>query len=211
LHRELGLNVALVVLPMHGPRQTPGTSRGEGFMSIDLIDSVHGMAQAAFDTRSVIGWIRAQDGRVPIGVYGISLGGYAASLVASLEDDLACVVAGIPATDIPDLYRRHSTAAIRRRAFASGALGPEADAVHGVVSPLVLAPRVPKERRFIFAGAGDRMSTATQARRLWEHWDRPRISWYQGGHIGSVMAGAAQGFVASALAESGFAAAIRPG
>jgi pimeloyl-ACP methyl ester carboxylesterase len=203
LQRDLKLNVAAVVLPMHGPRQTPGTSRGEGFMSIDLVDSIHGMAQAAHDARSVIRWIRAQDRDAPIGVYGLSLGGYVAALTASLERDIACVIAGVPATDLPDLYRRHSPTHVRLRAYKAGALGPQADAVNRVVSPLALTPQVPKERRYIFAGAGDRMSTAGQARRLWEHWDRPRIAWYPGGHIGFFLAGAVQRFIAEALEESG--------
>ncbi len=205
LHRGLGMNLAMVVLPLHGPRQDPGTSRGEGFMSIDLIDSVHGMAQAAYDARSAIRWIRATSGDVPVGVYGISLGAYVASLVASLEPDLACVIAGIPATDIPDLYRRHGTPAVRRRAVEAGALGPDVDSVHRVVSPLVLAPKPPRQRRFIFAGVGDRMSTAEQATRLWEHWNRPKIAWYPGSHIGFFMASSVSRFLAEALRESGLA------
>lgn len=206
LHWTLGLNVAVVVLPLHGPRQAPGRHRGEGFMSIDLVDSVHGLAQAAWDVRSVIRWIRASSrSDVPVGVYGISLGGYAAALVASLEERLHCAIAGIPATDLPDLYRRHSPPYVRRRAFQSGALGPQADAVHSVMSPLTLRPLVERRRRFIFAGVGDRMSTAGQARRLWEHWDRPAIEWYPGGHIGFFMAGAVQRYVTSALVDSGLA------
>lgn len=205
LHSQLGLNVAAVVLPMHGPRQEPGTSRGEGFMSIRLLDSVHGMAQAASDARSVIRWIRSAEPGAAVGVYGVSLGGYVTALVASLETGLACAIAGIPATDIPGLYRRHSPAHVRRRAYETGALGPDADAVHSVVSPLVLEPKVARDRRYIFAGVGDRMSTAGQARRLWEHWDRPRIEWYPGGHIGFFFAGSVQRFVLEALSESGLA------
>lgn len=206
LHWTLGLNVAMVVLPVHGPRQAPGRHRGEGFMSIDLVDSVHGLAQAAWDTRSVVRWIRATTGpEVPVGVYGISLGGYVSALVASLEDSLQCAIAGIPVTDLPALYRRHSTPAVRRRAFQSGALGRLADEVHSVVSPLVLPPVVPAGRRWIFAGVGDRMSTAGQARRLWEHWGRPPIEWYPGGHIGFFLAGGVQRYVTAALAGSGLA------
>lgn len=211
MHRAMGLNVAMVVQPLHGPRQAPGRHRGEGFMSIDLVDSVHGLAQAAWDVRSVIRWIRSESHPdAAVGVYGISLGGYVAALVASLEGGLAAAIAGIPATDIPDLYRRHSTPHVRRRAFASGALGPEADAVHSVVSPLVLTPRLAPERRFIFAGVGDRMSTAGQALRLWEHWDRPSIEWYPGGHIGFFMAAPVQRYVTGALASSGLVGASSP-
>lgn len=205
LHSELGLNVATLVLPLHGPRQRPGAQRGEGFMSIDLIDSVHGLAQSAFDARSVIRWIRAESGEVPVGIYGVSLGGYVSALVASLEPGLACAIAGIPVTDLPDLYRRHSTPHVRQRAFGSGALGPRADAVHRVVSPLAMPAKLPGERRYIFAGAGDRMSTAGQAHRLWEAWGRPKIQWYHGGHIGFFMAGSVRQFVNDALTESGLA------
>jgi hypothetical protein len=71
------------------------------------------------------------------------------------------------------------------------------------VSPLVLEPKPERDRRFLFAGIGDRMSTSRQARRLWEHWDRPRIEWYSGGHVGFFFAGRISRFVEDALAESG--------
>jgi hypothetical protein len=204
MHRNLGINQALVVLPLHGPRQIPGSRRGEGFMSVALVDSLHGFAQTAWDTRSVIRWIRSTSGPdVPIGVHGVSLGGYSSALVASLESGLACAIAGIPATDIPDLFLRHSPPHVRRRALETGALGPEARSVHSVVSPLVLKPKVARPRRYIFAGVGDRMSTAVQARRLWEHWDRPSIEWYPGGHIGFFMTARVQRYVTAALTESG--------
>ena len=205
LHWELGLNVLCPVLPLHGPRQEPSSEMGEGFMSINLIDSLHGMAQAAWDVRRFVQWIRATSGEVPIGIQGISLGGYVAALVACLEDRLTCVIAGIPATDMPDLYRRHSSPDVRQRAAAAGALGPKADAVYSVVSPLVLSPRLPRDRRFIFAGSGDRLSTSRQARRLWDHWERPRMAWYAGGHIGFWWAGAVNEFVTTALIDSGLA------
>lgn len=204
LHWDLGINLAMVVLPLHGPRQAPGRHRGEGFMSIALIDSVHGFAQAAWDTRSVIRWIRANSAPgVAVGIHGVSLGGYSSALVASLEEGLSCAIAGIPATDIPDLFLRHSPPHVRRRSLETGALGPEAKAVHSVVSPLVLRPKVARPSRYIFAGVGDRMSTAAQARRLWEHWDRPSIEWYPGGHIGFFMTVRVQRYVTAALSESG--------
>ncbi len=206
LRNELGLNVLMPVLPLHGPRQRPDANAGEGFMSIDLIDSLHGFAQSACDVRTAIRWIRFHDPAAQVGLYGLSLGGYVVALTAGLEADLACVIAGIPATDIVDLYRRHSPAGVRRQARESGAIGPEATAVHRVVSPLVLEPKPAKERRFLFAGVGDRMSTAAQARRLWEHWDRPAMAWYPGGHVGFFWAASVNRFVEDALVTSGLAA-----
>jgi dienelactone hydrolase len=206
LSHDLGLNLLVPVLPLHGPRQKPGANGGEGFMTIDLVDALHGFAQAAWDIRSAIRWIRFHDPDAEVGIYGISLGGYTAALTASLEEDLACVIAGIPATDIVDLYRRHSPLNVRRKALASGALGPTAVDVHRVVSPLVLQPKPARDRRFLFAGIGDRMSTSRQARKLWEHWDRPQMAWYPGGHVGFFFAGDISRFVDGALAASGLVA-----
>jgi acetyl esterase/lipase len=177
--------------------------RGEGFMSVDLVDSVHGLAQSAWDVRRAIAWLRATKDAEQIGVYGLSLGGYVAALVASLEADLACVIAGIPCTDLPSLYLRHSPRPIRRLAAEHGALGPMASEVHRVVSPLAMSPLVAAARRFIFGGLGDRMSTFDQARRLWEHWDRPPLGAYNGGHVGFFFSGTARSFVADALRQTG--------
>ena len=209
LTRELGLNLLLPVLAMHGPRQEPGSNVGEGFMSINLVDSVHGLAQSACDVRSAIRWVRASAGDVPIGIYGISLGGYVAALTASLEEGLACVIAGVPATDMADLYRRHSSPGVRQRALEAGALGPMADAVTSVVSPLVLEPKPPRHRRYVFAGIGDRMANFDQAHRLWTHWGTPRMTWYPGGHVGFFWDSGVSAFVDDALVESGLAPGCR--
>ena len=200
LHRR-GINVIVPVLPLHGPRAS-GRVRGEDLMTIDLVDSMHGMAQATWDMRRVIRWLRETHGARHVGIIGYSLGALVASLVASVEDDLACVIAGIPVVDLPDLFRRHSPARIARLADAYGVLGQAADDVHRVVSPLAMDCRVPFERRFLFAGLGDRMSTFGQARRLWLHWDRPTLTTYAGGHVGFYWSGAVKRLVDDAISRS---------
>jgi pimeloyl-ACP methyl ester carboxylesterase len=208
LHRQ-GLNVFLPVLPSHGPRATSAV-RGAGFMSVDLVDSVHGLSQSAWDVRRGIRWLREKHRADHIGLYGLSLGGYVAALVACLEPDLACVIAGIPCTDFPALYRRHSPKWVRSAAEAHGALGPVASEVHRVVSPLAMAPVVDRSARFIFGGLGDRMSTFAQARRLWEHWEHPPLGAYNGGHVGFFFSGPAREFVSDALRSTGLLAPSVP-
>ena len=200
LHR-LGINVAVVVLPLHGPRAS-GRVRGEDLMTIDMVDSLHGMAQATWDARRLIRWLREREGAQRVGIMGQSLGGLVTALVASLDPDLACAVAGIPVVDLPDLFRRHSPPEIARRAEQFGVLGPLADQVHRVVSPLAMSCAVPPERRYIYAGLGDRMSTFGQARRLWLHWDRPALATYPGGHIGFYWAGSVKRLVTGAMTQS---------
>jgi len=200
----LGVNVAVPVLPLHGPRAS-GSTRGEGLMTIDLVDSMHGLAQAAWDVRMLIASLRRDYGARRVGLFGHSLGGCVVALTAALEDDLACVIAGIPVVDLPDLFRRHSPPEIASRAYRQGVLGPSADLVHRVISPLSMPCRVPVDGRYVFAGLGDRMATFGHARRLWLHWERPALATYHGGHVGFFWSATVKRFVDEALVRSGLA------
>lgn len=181
LHHKFGLNLALPVLPLHGPRRMAKRS-GEGFLTGDFLDTVHAEAQAMWDIRRLLGWIRAQ-GAPSVGLYGLSLGGYNAALLAALESNIACAIAGIPATDFSRLAWRHGAPLEVNYAEHRGLVHDEVRELMQVVSPLALTPRVAAERRYIFAGVSDRIVPADQPRDLWRHWERPRIVWYQGSHL----------------------------
>lgn len=202
LHRELGVNVIMPALPLHGPRRITRIS-GEAMLSFDLIDALHALTQGIWDLRRILSWVHTQDPQ-GIAVYGVSLGAYAASLLSGLNDDIDAVVAGIPVVDFPTLFETHAPHVIRLRGLEHEILGSTADAVHSVVSPLSFAPRVPKEGRFIFAGLGDRMATPAQAHRLWKHWDEPSICWYPGNHMGYLWSGAVKDYLTASLRKSGF-------
>ncbi len=180
LHRKLGLNVMLPVLPLHGPRKS-GWRSGDGFFG-DYLDTIHAEAQSMWDLRRLLSWIR-RDGRPAVGAYGLSLGGYNVSLLAALDDELSCVVAGIPATDFAHLGWRLSSPLEIRHAEKLGVVRDDVQLALSVVSPLALRPRVPFDGRYIFGGAADRIVTPDQVRNLWEHWERPRIVWYEGSHL----------------------------
>ena len=179
-HRRLGFNLLIPVLPLHGPRSI-GRS-GDGFLSGDLLDTIHAEAQAMWDLRRLLAWIRAGS-EAPIGVYGLSLGGYTTALLASLDDGLACAVAGIPATDFARTFFRHGGPWQERAVLHAGLSQLAMADVLRVVSPLALAPKVPHERRAIFGGVADRLVPPDQVRDLWRHWGEPRIAWYQGSHL----------------------------
>lgn len=184
LRDELGYNVALPVLPMHGPRSRPG-SRLDGFLTFDLMDAVHGVAQSLWDVRALIRWIRGAGGE-RIGVHGVSLGGYTTTMLAGIEDDLDFAMAGVPFADVASLYAMHAPPVLRHQATSHGLLGHGTHRVHRVISPMALEPRVPLERRAVYGGLGDRMSTARQAHRVWRHWGEPAHTWYEGNHVGFV-------------------------
>jgi len=204
LHRELGLNVIMPVLPLHGPRRVTRMS-GEAMLSFDLIDALHALAQSAWDLRRVLTWVQAQE-PVGIALYGVSLGAFVASLLIGLVDGIDTVIAGVPVVDFPTLFETHAPHTIRLRGLEHEILGGTAEAVHSVVSPLSFAPRVQRDHRFIFAGMGDRMATPAQAGRLRAHWADPTTCWYAGNHVGYLWSGAVREFLTDSLRSTGFIA-----
>jgi dienelactone hydrolase len=204
LHRELGLNVIFPVLPLHGPRKV-GRRSGDGFFSIRFMDMVHAEAQAIWDLRRILDWIRGQ-GVEDVGVYGVSLGGYTAALLSGFDPDLRCVVAGMPTVCLATLLQEHAPR--RMLALAEQAeLGWEsALRVLRVVSPLAVKPRVPRANRFIYAGAADRVVPQDHITRLWSHWEEPVLRWFEGSHLSFTWERAINDLVYEMLATSGMLA-----
>ena len=181
LHEHLGLNVVLPVLPLHGPRAMDQRS-GEGFIAGEHMDTVHAEAQAMWDLRRLLSWVRAQDAPA-VGVYGLSLGGYNAALIASLEPELACVIAGVPATCFVQLVHEHAPTLLLRDPGLLEVMWEGVQQVLSVVSPLSLSPRVVWERRFLFGGLIDRFVPFRHVQQLWDHWEQPRAVFYEGSHL----------------------------
>jgi pimeloyl-ACP methyl ester carboxylesterase len=199
LFNDLGVDVAHLVLPMHGPR---GRVDGQAFPGIDPVANLLGVTQSVWDARSLLAWIRSQSDQ-PIGIFGVSLGGHVAAMLADLDPDLACVVAGVPLTDIAAMLSETVRSRWGDQAVADAhLLDPAPIELSRLSSPLTFEPVIPIERRFLYAAIGDRLVTAGQAEALWRHWDQPEILWLQGGHIINNV-GASRRFVARALASSG--------
>ena len=200
LYAELGCNVLLVVLPLHGPREAPKSAEAR-FPTLDVLDNVNGIAQAAWDVRRLLGWIRTQD-PAGIGLLGVSLGGYVAALVAGLEEEpLQSVLPIIPATDFPGLFVQQSPPALRELMMP---FMQESRQLHSVVSPLSFTPSTPVHARAIVGGLADKLiDPVDQVAPLWEHWDRPEILWYPGGHLGHVIRGDLYSFIDRKLKSAG--------
>lgn len=189
-HVALGLNVAVPVLPFHGPRKSRG---GSQLLSMDLAMTVHAISQTIWDVRRLVGWISHSTG-APIGVYGLSLGGYIAALLAGIEQ-LDCVVAGIPFTDVLGLMAHHHAPpeylGVLRSAAAQNAFR--------VVSPLAVTPPVAPNLRAIFAARGDQFIPADQTVALAKAWQQAPVHWYNGGHTGYLLSRDTKTFVHDVL------------
>ncbi|SRR6266404_3753717 len=179
---ERGLDVALVTLPWHGAR-CPATSHysGELFGSWDVGRLNEAVRQAVHDVRRLELWLRACSD-APVGIVGLSLGGYVAAVLASVTDDADFIIPIVPPA---------SLATLPSNLFALSRHGRGADAPLSVAaleegyrvhSPLTHTLRVPHERVLIVAGRGDRLVPPEHPHALWRHWGEPAIHWYSGSH-----------------------------
>ena len=199
-HNELGVNVAMPVLPRHGPRG-PGTGhvRGE-FPSDDFVSNIHGLTQAVWDVRQLLAWIRDQGGDT-IGIYGFSLGGNVTAQIAQHEPDVDALIAGCPAVSMVDLVRSNMPPAIRRRhreLFDKAAVASE------VISPLSSAAVTPHENLVVLGAAHDRLADPlNQAARLWKHWDEPEFHVLPRGHVSFMFGQTATRTIEAALRQRG--------
>jgi dienelactone hydrolase len=203
MHRVLGLNVAVPVLPFHGPRCVSGRS-GDGYLTGDFLDTIHAQAQTVWDIRRLIAWLRLE-GAPAIGAYGLSLGGYTTAMIASLERELDCVVAGLAPSDFASLLRDNSPSLIVKLSEYVGYPWSDIDRLLRVVSPLALTRRVPKDRCYLFAGMADGLAPPRQTRDLWRHWGRPRLTMYRGGHVSFVVERAVHELLSEAFTATGLA------
>jgi Prolyl oligopeptidase family len=181
LHKKMGFNLLLPTLPLHGPRKV-GSSSGDGFLDGNLLTLIHSQTQAVWDLRRALAWLRDREPDARVGVYGVSLGGYNAALLAGYEAELDFVLAGVPLTDVAGVLWRHLPQLHRHFYAQHGLTEASYRAMAGVVSPLTRPALPATERLHIFAAAADRIVPPDQPLLLARHWQRP-VQWYQGSHL----------------------------
>jgi hypothetical protein len=179
-----GLNVAICTLPFHGPRNPRGSwFGGQLFPGTTPRRTNEGFGQTIWDVRSLIGHMLAR-GSAAVGVVGMSIGGYSAALLAGIDSRIAFSVPMIPVVSLADLIWNHGEGHPKRREIeARGVTLERVRAMYDVHSPLAFPPLVPRDRRMIVGGTGDRVCTPEHVRLLWTHWEQPEIHWFPGSHI----------------------------
>jgi pimeloyl-ACP methyl ester carboxylesterase len=182
-----GFNVILLTLPDHGPRRATGTLfSGQSFTVPHAVHLATAVRRAIHEIFELKRWLRGQSDR-PVGLVGMSLGGYLASLTAGLSDDFDFLIPLVPPACMGDLAWRVYRDTGHHRAGQDDTLTEEnMRAAFYLHSPLAHPRKIAKERILIAAGAGDRIVPPEHPTALWEHWDQPRIHWFRGSHLSPV-------------------------
>ncbi|BBX90106.1 peptidase [Mycolicibacterium boenickei] len=180
-----GYDVLLYTLPFHGRRaERFSPFSGYGFFSHGFAGFSEAMAQAVHDFRSVIDYLEST-GVDRIALTGISLGGFTSALLASVDNRIQAVVPNVPVVTpdrtVDEWFPANKLVALQRLVARTDPALTEAAARYA--SPLNYRPLVPKERRLIITGLGDRLAPPQQAEMLWEHWDRCAFHWFPGNHL----------------------------
>jgi pimeloyl-ACP methyl ester carboxylesterase len=180
-----GYDVLLYTLPFHG-RRAEGLSpfSGYGYFANGMTGFAEAMGQAVYDFRTILNWLQ-HSGVDRIALTGISLGGYTSALVASADDRLEAVIPNVPlvtpASAFNDWWPASTVVQLARA--VGGMSREEAYSSFAYHSPLNYQPKVPKDRRLIITGLGDRLAPPDHAEALWEHWDRCALHWFPGNHV----------------------------
>jgi pimeloyl-ACP methyl ester carboxylesterase len=174
-----GFDVVLFTLPFHGLRVRAGYGRVPEFPGEDPRLNVEGFRQAVLDLQSLVGWLLAQ-GHARVGAIGMSLGGYTAALLATVERRLDFVVPVIPLSSLADFAREQgSLSPLADEAAAQHAL---LESIYRRVDPVARPALVPPDRCLVISAKADRVTPAAHARRLAVHLRAPLESFY-GGHL----------------------------
>jgi dienelactone hydrolase len=174
---EKGLDVAIVVLPFHGVRAH--RLGAPLFPGSDPRITNEGFRQAVFDVRALARHLYDR-GAPAVGVMGMSLGGYTASLVATVEERLSFAVPIIPLASIADMadaLGRFVGTPEEQRAQREAL-----DRAHRAVSPLARTPRIAGDRVLVAAAEGDRITPPDHARKLAQHFGA-QLEMFPGGHL----------------------------
>jgi pimeloyl-ACP methyl ester carboxylesterase len=175
-----GLDVALAVLPHHGVRAPAGHRGAPAFPGSDPRHTVEGFRQAIGDVRALLELLQTEMRSPAVGVMGMSLGGYTAALLATVEERLAFCVPLIPLADLPD--------AIRLQGRFNGTpvqMAAQEAAMRRVlvpVSPLSRRSRVAPERVRVVAAEGDGITPLEHGRAIASHMGA-ELKTFVGGHL----------------------------
>lgn len=198
-----GFDVALFTLPFHGLRSPTGWRGLPLFPNNREIGRTNeGLGQAIWDLRGLLAWLRRR-GAPRVGVAGMSLGGYVAALLGTVDASPDFLVPFVPLADFADAYVAHQ--ALRDEAVPAE-LVAAAHRCLALCRPLARRPQVPGARVLVVAGEHDRVTGLAHAQSLAAHFGAA-LATFPGGHFLQFGRGRALAVMERFVVQRGMAAA----
>jgi len=180
-----GVNCLLVQMPYHVQRKP--NWRKEYFLTEKIAQTVQAVQQAVVEARILLRWLRARQ-TGPVGVWGISLGGWIASILACVERELDFAVLMTPAVRLDrQIWELDFLMAMKTSLLDQGASREDIVRIAEPLLPKFHKPLLEKERILIIEALYDLFLGPETIDELWQAWDQPRIERYQHGHISILM------------------------
>lgn len=185
---EAGLNVALVEPPLHMSRRRSGYPSGAGLFGPDLRRTQLAFCQGAGDIIAIVRWLR-QGGRVPVAVWGTSMGGGMAALAATGLPELGALALLEPVDNPGEvmLATPGSRELLRRLAGPEGPDPEQLPEALRSVAPSQYQPALPRERILFVWPRRDRIVPPAFQEALWAAWGRPERWLLDDGHVTAVL------------------------
>lgn len=195
---RLGLDVAIFTLPFHALRAPAARRTTPLFPAADVARTNEAFAQAVWDLRALVSWLRAR-GAPSVGVAGMSLGGYTTALAATVDTTLDFAIPFIPVADMTDVVVDHE--ALRGTKVPRSLIEAGKRSMH-VVRPLARKPAIPGDRVLVVAAENDRIAQRSHAELLARHFGAELVT-FPGAHL--LQFGRREGFgaIARFLAKRG--------
>jgi hypothetical protein len=177
---DRGLDVILTVLPNHGVRAgIRGRFRLPGFPAVDPRLAVEGFRQLVHEHLTLFDYLL--DGRVSsLGLMGMSLGGYSAALLSTLDPRLRFGVFYMPLASVADFALRTGRMVGSEREQRQQATLLER--VYRCVSPLARPSLLPSGKTLVLAGEADLITGLPHGNQLVEQFGATFCT-YAGSHI----------------------------
>ncbi len=195
-----GIGCALMSLPYHLQRQTPGGSSESHFIGPRVDDVAQAFTQSAADVSAVTDWLAARPDvdTHKLGVMGISLGAIVAHLAMGRDARLVAGVALEGGGDLPTLYRDSLEVRLNGR-YREELLTPQARALLQAVDPAGTSnAQAHRPRRVLMIEAArDLYVPPANALFLWNALGHPPIQWTDTNHFTFLLAGASLANIAS--------------
>ncbi len=195
--RRSGIEVWVPRLPAHCERTPPGAISGERCLSADLAGTGEAVCRAVAETRALAAWLHGRVG--PVGVWGVSLGGWVAALALTTASAIDAAVLWTPVVDPHDtMWESPLTAPIRTALVAAGL---DRDLTHDAFRRYAPGRRrlhLPPAAVALIGARFDNVVAPASLVDLQRRWGVP-VQWFPHGHISVTCAPSARRHARQAL------------